>query len=65
MAEKADAMIIAPGAPDRSVMYYRLSSLGGARMPRVGSKEVDQKAADLLYDWISKMPATGSPARWR
>jgi len=52
----SDAMIIAPGDPLRSVMYYRLSSLGGARMPRVGSRVIDERALDLFYDWISKMP---------
>ena len=51
-----DAMIIAPGEPERSVLSYRIASLGGARMPRVGSRVVDQKALDLLDEWISRMP---------
>jgi uncharacterized repeat protein (TIGR03806 family) len=51
-----DAMIIAPGEPERSVLYYRIASLGGARMPRVGSRVVDEKALDLFDKWIARMP---------
>ncbi len=54
-----DAMIVAPGEPERSVLFYRIASLGGARMPRVGSRVVDQKALDLLDDWIARMPNPG------
>jgi uncharacterized repeat protein (TIGR03806 family) len=51
-----DARIVAPGEPERSVLYYRVASLGGARMPRVGSRQVDEKALDLLDRWIARMP---------
>jgi putative heme-binding domain-containing protein len=51
-----DAMIVAPGEPERSVLFYRIASLGGARMPRVGSRVVDEKALDLLSEWIARMP---------
>ena len=33
----AGARIIAPGDPAGSVLYYRMSKLGGGRMPRIGS----------------------------
>ena len=39
-----NARIIAPGDPARSVLYYRISKLGGGRMPRVGSNQVDVAA---------------------
>jgi uncharacterized repeat protein (TIGR03806 family) len=51
-----DARIIAPGAPDRSVLYYRMASLGGGHMPRVGPREVDAKALELIDQWITRMP---------
>src|SRR5206468_3959057 len=51
--------IIAPGNPERSVLYYRISSLGGARMPRVGSRVVDEKWVDLVHKWIEKLPPSG------
>jgi uncharacterized repeat protein (TIGR03806 family) len=53
------ARIIAPGDPSRSVLYYRVSKLGGGRMPRVGSNEVDARAVRMLHDWIAGMPAGG------
>jgi putative heme-binding domain-containing protein len=50
------AELVAPGDPNRSVLLYRISKLGGGRMPRVGSNEVDVKAEKLLREWIAKMP---------
>jgi putative heme-binding domain-containing protein len=45
-------------------MYYRASSLGNSRMPRVGSREVDRAFVDALAQWIETMPAgTAKPAR--
>lgn len=59
-----DPKILAPGDPERSVLYYRAASLGAARMPRVGSRAVDQKFLDMLHDWIGKMPAPSArPSR--
>ena len=51
-----DAMVITPGDPGGSVLYYRLASLGGARMPRVGSRVVDDEALRLISEWIAKLP---------
>ena len=59
----AGARIIAPGDPSRSVLYYRVSKLGGGRMPRVGSDEVDVRAVRMLHDWIAAMPANGQGPR--
>ena len=50
------ARIIAPGDPARSVLYYRMSKLGGGRMPRVGSNQVDERATRMIHDWIARMP---------
>jgi len=57
------ARIIAPGDPAGSVLYYRISKLGGGRMPRVGSNEVDERATRMIHDWIARMPVpkTGAP----
>ena len=59
----AGARIIAPGDPASSVLYYRMSKLGGGRMPRVGSDMVDERATRMIHDWIARMPAakTGRP----
>jgi uncharacterized repeat protein (TIGR03806 family) len=55
----AGARIIAPGDPAGSVLYYRISKLGGGRMPRAGSSQVDDRASRLIHDWIAAMPRSG------
>jgi putative heme-binding domain-containing protein len=54
----SQAAIIAPSAPDRSVLYYRLAKLGPGRMPRIGSTVVDEFALKLIHDWIAQIPAS-------
>jgi putative heme-binding domain-containing protein len=51
-----DARIIAPGEPERSVLYYRIAKTGSGRMPRVGSRRVDERATRLIGDWIARLP---------
>jgi putative heme-binding domain-containing protein len=62
-----NARILAPHDPYRSVMFYRTSTLGPGRMPRIGSNVVDEAGVRLLHDWIAGMPGTGlvgdAPAR--
>ena len=50
------ARIIAPGDPAGSVLYYRMSKLGGGRMPRAGSNQVDERATRMIHDWIAGCP---------
>lgn len=54
----SEAKIISPGDPLGSVLYYRIAKLGGGRMPRAGSHEVDERALTLIHDWIAQMPRT-------
>lgn len=49
------AQVIAPGDPYRSVLLYRMSKLGGGRMPRLGSSEVDRYGLMLIHDWLAQM----------
>ena len=56
----ADARIISPGDPEGSALLYRVSKLGGGRMPRIGTTEVDDRAVKMLGDWIESMPRSGS-----
>jgi uncharacterized repeat protein (TIGR03806 family) len=58
----AGARIIAPGDPAGSVLYYRVSKLGGGRMPRIGSNQVDVRATRMIQDWIARMPKAGAPS---
>ena len=52
----ADARLVAPGLPDRSVLYQRISRRGGDQMPPLVSTEVDRQAVELIRDWIRSLP---------
>jgi uncharacterized repeat protein (TIGR03806 family) len=54
-----DARLIAPGEPDRSILFYRISKTGSGRMPRLGSEHVDPLGSKLIGDWIASMPRAG------
>jgi putative heme-binding domain-containing protein len=51
-----DAKIIVPGDPYRSLLFYRMSKLGYARMPYVGSRVVDRAGVALIEQWIRSLP---------
>ena len=55
-----NAMIVAPGHPDRSVMVHRVSlrGKGSGQMPPLGSSRVDEAAVKMLRDWIARMEPT-------
>jgi len=52
----SEPRIVVPGEPWRSVLQYRISSLGSGHMPPLGSREVDRHGANLLWDWIANLP---------
>jgi uncharacterized repeat protein (TIGR03806 family) len=54
-----NAMLVAPGEPDRSVLIRRLSQRGPGQMPPLVSRAVDVAAVELLRTWISQL----QPAR--
>ncbi len=58
----ADAKLIAPGDPHRSVLYYRLAKLGQGRMPFVGAHDLDNDALRLLRQWIEQMKPVAEPS---
>ncbi|MFO0871065.1 MAG: PQQ-dependent sugar dehydrogenase [Pirellulales bacterium] len=49
------AKIIVPGDPYRSVLFYRMSKLGYARMPYIGSRVVDSRGVALVEAWIRSL----------
>lgn len=51
-----DARIIAPGHPERSVLYQRISRRATGQMPPLGTTEVDKKAIGLIGEWIKSLP---------
>ena len=50
-----DVMLIAPGDPERSILYQRVARRGEGQMPPLATSQQDLRAAQLLYDWISQM----------
>jgi putative heme-binding domain-containing protein len=50
------AKIVVPGDPYRSVMMYRMSKLGYARMPYIGSQVIDGRGVTLIDQWIRSLP---------
>ena len=51
-----NAKALVPGQPWRSVLNYRVSSIGHGHMPPLGSREVDEHGAQLLWNWVAKLP---------
>lgn len=51
-----DARLIAPGHPDRSIVYQRMIRRGAGQMPPMASHEIDPLAKSLFKEWIEKMP---------
>ncbi len=52
----ADAKVLSPGDPERSMIIYRMSKLGEGRMPHIASSVVDEDAVKLIRDWIKQLP---------
>jgi uncharacterized repeat protein (TIGR03806 family) len=51
---------IFPGAPEDSIMPYRMNALDpGARMPELATLKVDEFGVNLISDWIEQMPELG------
>jgi putative heme-binding domain-containing protein len=48
---------VAAGDPYRSMLYYRMATMGRGRMPYAGSSLVDAKGLDLVHDWIKSLGA--------
>lgn len=49
----SEPRLLAPGAPERSVLYHRLSTTEpGVRMPPLGRSMTDPVASAVVFDWI-------------
>lgn len=63
----AGGEVIAPGDPCGSVLLYRISTIGGGRMPRAGAASFDAAGVRLIRRWIAQLPAapvdSGGPSR--
>jgi hypothetical protein len=50
-----DARLVAPGAPDRSVLLHRISLRGAGQMPPLASNRVDEQGLELMREWVRTM----------
>src|SRR5438552_2786186 len=50
-----NAMLVAPGAPERSVLLHRLARRGRGQMPPLVTNRVDDGAVRLFRDWIASL----------
>ncbi|MFM7554383.1 MAG: hypothetical protein ACKPAH_03645, partial [Verrucomicrobiota bacterium] len=57
----AEARVIAPGDPWRSVLWYRICTEGSGRMPIQGSRRVDEAGTALVARWIAGLATAPSP----
>ncbi|KAF0177326.1 MAG: heme-binding domain-containing protein [Limisphaerales bacterium] len=48
----ADALLVAPGAPERSILMQRVLRLGQGGMPPLAKSLVDEPAVKMLGEWI-------------
>jgi uncharacterized repeat protein (TIGR03806 family) len=53
----ADARLVAPGDPGRSVLSARLHAVGNAHMPPLGIASVDTEGAAIVDAWITELAA--------
>ena len=51
----ADARLLVPGAPEKSLIWQRMKRLDERRMPRVASSLVDEDAVKLIKAWIEQL----------
>ena len=53
-----DALLLAPGAPDQSIVVFRMSvTVPNVRMPGLGSDVLDVAGLNLVRTWISSLQA--------
>ncbi len=54
----ADSRLIAPGSPERSLIWHRMKVRGRGQMPPLASAVTDQAAVELFSQWIRSLPAS-------
>jgi uncharacterized repeat protein (TIGR03806 family) len=61
-----NAMLVAPGDPASSILVHRLSHRGRGQMPPLGTSRVDERAVQLMREWIAQLkPERAFVHAWR
>lgn len=50
------ALLVAPGEPQRSILFQRVSRRGPGQMPPRGTHRVDREGVQLMQNWIAQLP---------
>jgi mono/diheme cytochrome c family protein len=56
----ADAFLVAPSNPAKSILLERIKRLDTHRMPPIGSTRLDDAGIALIETWINSLPAGAS-----
>jgi len=51
-----DARLVAPGSPERSLLFHRMQRRGHGQMPPLATSLVDKPAVELIREWILQLP---------
>jgi mono/diheme cytochrome c family protein len=51
----ADARVVAPGAPERSLLIYRTILRGAGQMPPLGTRQTDGGGVATLVEWVQSL----------
>ena len=51
----ADATRVAPGDPDRSILYLRMLDTDRRRMPPLATSRVDRRGSEVIRRWIEEL----------
>ena len=57
----ANALLVAPGEVERSVLYLRMIRRGEHQMPPTSTNQVDKRGAALIAEWIRGLDSTSAP----
>ncbi|MFM7099884.1 MAG: PQQ-dependent sugar dehydrogenase [Verrucomicrobiota bacterium] len=58
----ADARVVAPGDPARSVAWYRINTESSGHMPMIGPRRVDERGSAVVAHWIRQLGGAGGAA---
>ena len=61
----SDARVVAPQSTDRSIMYRRMNTDDGSKMPTIARNVIDVAAVNTLAEWIASLGVGESlPSPW-
>ena len=53
----ANAKLVAPGSPERSLVLQRIARRGRGQMPQLATSLIDDRAVAMFAEWIRSLPS--------